>query len=432
MNPELNIVDIRGNVNTRIRKMEEGYCDAMIMAATGLQRLEMDEHISEIIDTDTMIPACGQGAIAIEIKDTDSGTEELLKPVNHRETMVTSAAERAFLNALEGGCQIPVGSTCEIIGEQIKITGFISSIDGSLFLKDSAVGPIDNADQIARKLAEKLYAQGGKEILEAIRSANMPGIKKDTPLQHKRIISTQAEDDGNALPGLLSEAGAEVILLPAIKIETAELTQKEATELKNLQIFNWVVFTSKNGVRHFFKQLLIHKGDTALPESLRIAAIGKRTAEELDYYGYAPTLTGSKNSAENLIDELLQKYAPESCHFLLPFGNLADRRVEEKLSKDNTVTRINIYKTVKPDKVNMEAMKAIEKGQYDLIVFTSPSAFHNFHDIGEDSRLAGLKIACIGETTAEAVRLMGCTPLVCAKNSSAEGLCEAIIDYYKK
>ena len=114
--PTLKIVDIRGNVNTRIRKMQEGYCSAMVMAAAGLQRLDMGEHITEIIDLDEMIPACGQGAIAIEIKDNDPDIENIISAINDRETLITTNAERAFLKTLEGGCQIPVGSHSKVEG----------------------------------------------------------------------------------------------------------------------------------------------------------------------------------------------------------------------------------------------------------------------------------------------------------------------------
>ncbi len=432
LNPDLNIVEIRGNVNTRIRKMQEGYCDAMIMAAAGLQRLEMEEHITEVLDTQLMIPACGQGAIAIEIKDNDSDIEQLVKAINHQETMITSSAERAFLNTLEGGCQIPVGSTCQITNNGVKITGFISSIDGSKFLKDAASGSLEEAEQIARRLAKKLFAAGGKEILDAIRLENLPGTITKLPLKDKIIISTRPLDANDELPQLLKGAGSKVISMPMIQISPVHLNSSEIEKLKNLKQFHWIIFTSKNGVVSFFKQLIEVNGNTVLPTSVKLAAIGKKTAAELDYYGYAPHLSGTNNTSEELIDELIEKHHPQNQNILLPIGNLADNSIENRLSETNKVCRINIYNTEPPAAANSKIMDAVAGNKYDLLVFTSPSTFKNFCRFYGSKNLSELKIASIGTTTTNAIKEHGATPLITAQKSNAEGRYQAIIDYYKK
>ncbi|WP_346857162.1 hydroxymethylbilane synthase [uncultured Draconibacterium sp.] len=432
LNPNLNIVEIRGNVNTRIRKMEEGYCDAMIMAAAGLQRLEMDAYITEIIEPEVMIPACGQGAMAIEIKDNDPEIEKLVSAINHEETMITSSAERAFLNTLEGGCQIPVGSTCQINGNLVKITGFVSSIDGSNFLKESASGPVGNAKQIAVDLAKKLFAAGGKEILDSIRTENFPAQKVELPLQDKIIISTRPADASDDLPQLLQNAGSKVVSLPMIQIESANLSSDEIDKLKNLDQFNWVIFTSKNGVASFFKQLIEINGNTTLPASLKIAVVGEKTAAELDYYGYAPFLSGEKNTSENLLNELITKYNPQAQNILLPIGNLADNSIQNRLSPANKVTRINIYSTVKPATADQKIMDLVTKNNYDLILITSPSTFNNFCYFYGTANLSKLKIASIGTTTTSAIEAKGVAPLITAEKSNAAGLYEAIIEFYKK
>jgi hydroxymethylbilane synthase len=430
LNPDLNIVEIRGNVNTRIRKMEEGYCDAMIMAAAGLQRLEMDSYITEIIDSKTMIPACGQGAIAIEIKDNDLEIENLISGINHEETMLTSSAERAFLNTLEGGCQIPVGSTCTIHGDQITIVGFISSIDGTKFWKNSTTGPAINAILIAKNLAKHLYNAGGKEVLESIRTENFPNQKTVAPLHGKTIISTRPINTNDSLPGLLTDKGGKVIALPMIEIEAVQLTPSEINTLKNLDEFQWIIFTSKNGVIRFFKQLIELNGNTLLPASLKIAVLGIKTATELDYYGYAPHFTGKRNNSVDLLNELFEEYNPKGLNFLLPLGNLADNTLETRLSESNKTTRINIYNTIKPAQANKEILDSIKKNEYDLIVFTSPSTFYNFCYFFGKKDLADLKIASIGETTTRAIQKAGASPLLTADESNAEGLCRAITEYY--
>jgi hydroxymethylbilane synthase len=168
-NKDFKIVDIRGNVETRLRKMEEGYCDAMIMATAGLQRLELDKYITEIIEPDVIIPATSQGAIAIESRMDDPQTDAFLKEINDQNTWNAIDTERAFLRNVEGGCQVPVGSFTKIDQETITITGFVASVDGLEYLEDSETGLIKDGEAIGLKLAENLIAKGAKRILADIR-----------------------------------------------------------------------------------------------------------------------------------------------------------------------------------------------------------------------------------------------------------------------
>lgn len=168
-NKNFKIVDIRGNVETRLRKMEEGYCDAMIMAAAGLQRLNLEKYITEIIEPEVIIPATSQGVIAIESRKNDSRVDAFLKEINHADTWNAIEAERGFLRKIEGGCQVPVGCFTKIEGEKITITGFVAAIDGSEYLLDIESGTIENGKATGEKLAEKLIAKGASRILSEIR-----------------------------------------------------------------------------------------------------------------------------------------------------------------------------------------------------------------------------------------------------------------------
>lgn len=169
LNKNFKIVDIRGNVNTRLRKMEEGHCDAMIMAAAGLQRLELDRYITEILEPDVLIPATSQGVIAIESRTDDARIDEYLKEINHRETWIAIEAERSFLHTIEGGCQVPVGCFTRFEKDKFRITGFVASVDGTQFLIDEETGTVENAHETGKKLAHKLREKGAAEILATIR-----------------------------------------------------------------------------------------------------------------------------------------------------------------------------------------------------------------------------------------------------------------------
>jgi hydroxymethylbilane synthase len=166
------IVDIRGNVDTRLRKMEEGYCTAMIMAAAGLQRLGFHDKITEILDPSIMVPAVSQGAIAIEIRENDNKITPLISAINDTATFTAVNAERIFLNALEGGCQVPIGCFSETDGKKFKISGLVSNIDGSVMLRDSAEGETEAAGETALLLAKKFLDKGAKKIIEEIRLLN--------------------------------------------------------------------------------------------------------------------------------------------------------------------------------------------------------------------------------------------------------------------
>ena len=431
INPDFKIIEIRGNVNTRIRKMQEGYCDVMVMAGAGLQRLEMGEYISELFDPELMVPACSQGAIAVEIRENDPDTEALLAKINHPETFLATEAERAFLGTLEGGCQIPVGSYTRIEGDKFKITGFISSIDGTKFIKDSAEGDIGQAVYLSAKLAKNLYNRGGAVILREIRNENLANPQTELTLKDKVIISTRALEPSDTLPEIMRSSGAKLLSLPMIEIIPSSLDPRMTDKLNNLNQYDWIFFTSKNGVVNFFKQLIDAKGSTELPKTLKLAVIGYKTGLELEYYGYAPTFISEENTAEEFMNRFDAKYKPENQNILLSLGNLADNTLQNNLSLKNTVHRINVYQTVKPAQADTEIIDLIKNNQYDLIVFTSPSTFNNFCTFYDSSLLEKLKMASIGSVTTKAIQKAGLEPLFTAKKSNAEGIRDAITEFYQ-
>ena len=431
INKDFKIIEIRGNVNTRIRKMEEGYCDVMIMAAAGLQRLEMSQYISDLFEPEVMIPACSQGAIVIEIRENDPVTEEIISKINDEKTLIATDAERAFLRTLEGGCQIPVGSYTRFDGDTFHITGFISSIDGTQYIKDSAEGVISQAVYVSMKLAKNLHSRGGAEILKAIRDENIVFAQSDVSLKDKVIISTRAIESGDSLPDLLKACGAKLLSLPMIEIAPSKLDSRMIEQLNHLEQFDWIFFTSKNGVINFFRHLIDVKGNTELPKTAKLAVIGYKTGLELEYYGYTPTLICDENTSDDLLVQFYKKYQPQNLNILLAQGNLADNTLSNRLSTENTVSRINVYQTVKPAYADPEIVEIIKNGLYDLIVFTSPSTFTNFCSYFNPDQIGRLKMVSIGTTTTKAIQEAGFEPAITAKKSSAEGLRDAIIEYYQ-
>jgi hydroxymethylbilane synthase len=162
---ELVIKDLRGNVDTRIRKLDEGQYDAIILAAAGLVRLGLQDRISLRIPINHMLPAVGQGAIAIETRSDDDFAIEATRRLDHRATRVACLAERAFLRGLGGGCQLPIAAHARLEGELLKLEGLVASPDGSKRLQDSLSGPPQKAEELGFSLASTLLARGAASLL---------------------------------------------------------------------------------------------------------------------------------------------------------------------------------------------------------------------------------------------------------------------------
>jgi len=169
INPALNIVDIRGNVNTRLRKMHEGHCDAMIMAAAGLKRLGLEKHITQVLEPGYFMPAVSQGIIAIETLKYNTAILEMLDKINHQGSWQAAMAERAFMRTLMGGCQVPVGCYTLHENDQFSMVGFVASTDGKNHILGKVSGTAAKGEQMATELATDLLNRGGREILESIR-----------------------------------------------------------------------------------------------------------------------------------------------------------------------------------------------------------------------------------------------------------------------
>jgi len=165
---DLEIRDLRGNVDTRIRKLEEGQYDGIILAYAGLKRLGLEGKVRQVFEPDFMIPAVAQGFLGIEARLDDEETRKIVSVLNHRESEIRAKAERAFLKTLEGGCQVPLAAYSEIDGDKLKVTGFVSDLEGKRVFRDSMEGPPEEAERIGTALAEKLLDMGAREVLQEI------------------------------------------------------------------------------------------------------------------------------------------------------------------------------------------------------------------------------------------------------------------------
>ena len=164
----LKIESLRGNVQTRLRKLDEGQYAAIILAAAGLIRLELGDRIRQLISPENSIPAVGQGALGIEIRADRKDLLAILAPLNHIDTQLCVEAERGFSRALAGSCTVPLGAYALRDGDNINMTGFVASVDGTQMLRESIAGNASDAEAVGRALAAKLVARGADKILAAL------------------------------------------------------------------------------------------------------------------------------------------------------------------------------------------------------------------------------------------------------------------------
>ena len=168
LRPDLRVESLRGNLDTRLRKLDEGRYDAIVLAAAGLKRMGWENRIAEVLSTDYMCPAVGQGALAIETRADNGDAERICRALDHAETRLAVAAERALLAALGGGCQVPIGAYAQVDGDEIHLTAVVCTPDGDRLLRRNATGATLDPESLGNRLGQELLEAGADEILESV------------------------------------------------------------------------------------------------------------------------------------------------------------------------------------------------------------------------------------------------------------------------
>lgn len=170
LRPDLHVLDVRGNVDTRLRKLQEGHYDALVLAAAGLHRLGRRDAISAYLDPSVLLPAGGQGALGLQARAGDERIRDLVAPLADRATMLCCAAERRLQEALEGGCRVPIGALARLDGATLTLEAVVASEDGALLLRDALSGPAEAPLELGERLAARLIERGAGALLSVIRA----------------------------------------------------------------------------------------------------------------------------------------------------------------------------------------------------------------------------------------------------------------------
>ncbi|MDA3936441.1 MAG: hydroxymethylbilane synthase [Actinomycetota bacterium] len=172
LRPDLEIVDVRGNLDTRMGKAENGEVDAVILAAAGIKRMGWADRITHFIENDQMVPAVGQGAIGIEIRMDDPFMADICDKLTDPDTLTCITAERVVMNKLEGGCQVPIGAYARIIDDELVLDAFVGSIDGVTILRDQLKGSIDQPTELGEAMVARMLEMGADKVLAEVRAAD--------------------------------------------------------------------------------------------------------------------------------------------------------------------------------------------------------------------------------------------------------------------
>lgn len=176
--PDLRVFPLRGNLDTRLKKLETENLDAIVLAAAGVKRLGLENRITEFLDENIMLPAVGQGALCIEIRQNDPEVAPMVAKLEHRQTRTIIMGERAFLNRLEGGCQVPIAAHGKIDNTRFTLCGLVATVDGKTLIKETFSGPEGSSETIGVELADHLVSLGAKTLMEH--------LKSDLDLNHER------------------------------------------------------------------------------------------------------------------------------------------------------------------------------------------------------------------------------------------------------
>ncbi|MCG3162011.1 MAG: Porphobilinogen deaminase [Acidobacteria bacterium] len=501
--PDLRIVELRGNVETRLRKLDEGDYDAIILASAGLNRLGFSGRVSAHIPTSEMLTAVGQGALGIEARIDDHRANLLLEVLNHTPTRFATEAERAVLRSLGGGCAVPIAAFGHIkknrLSQKLIVDALVADAEGRRVIRLQIGGPVQQAEELGAKLAENLIAEGARELLPGIgaqqpvsveAAGGKPGvetraeplaqaavaappesgttnkpvappevepakivsvsaslleneIKAKTasdesrpPLAGRRVIVTRAIKQSGEMTRALEHLGAEVIACPTIEIREPSNWAQLDRALIHLSWYDWLVFTSANGVEYFLRRLdqLGHGRAELMPH--RVCAVGRKTAEKLKSENIVVDLTPERFTAEAVVEEFIKRFGVRQrlrgSRMLLPASRTTRDVIRPAMEKIGVhVEVVEAYQTVTPAKTGEDVAKLFHNAEADYIIFTSPSTVANLAAILETDHLAPLlantRVACIGPVTADAARLHGLTVHIQPEEHTGQAVVTAIV-----
>ena len=398
--PDLVVNPLHGNVDTRLRRLDAGETDALVLACAGLDRMGLGDRIAERLEPDVMPPAPGQGAIAIQIRHDDARMLKIVSEIDDRATRVVVEAERAFLSASGGGCRAPIGALATLIGSELDLLGGYARQDGADTIVASRRGPIDRGVDLGRELARELGT--GSRVRATVAHVEPPTSRS---VGSRRVLVTRSAEQADALVLALRDAGLEPVSVPTIAVEFEPPDEGLDVAARLLHTYAWVVVTSANGARAILKAAERVLTELGAPSW---AAIGSATSRVLEDEGIEVALQPSQSSAIALAIELP---VVDEDRVLIVRGDLADEALAVALrARGAQVDDVVAYRTHEaPEDSRVLLRDALSDGPMAAIAFTSGSTVRGLVKLGRDERIDVLSIPsmCIGPETADEARAAG-------------------------
>jgi hydroxymethylbilane synthase len=460
--PDLEIMELRGNVDTRLRKLDEGQYDAIILASAGLLRLGFGERISARIEPAEMLTAVGQGALGIESRVDDQRTNLLLESLNHWPTRYAAEAERAVLRELGGGCAVPIAAlgivSSEDGKERLRLEALVADVAGRDVIRLQAEGSAHHAEELGAQLAEALVQAGARDLLARKVTKEKPSHSRDAenaeaaqsnhkeivsevvvdtvlPLAGRKVIVTRSPKQSGEMVRFLEKLGAEVIACPTIEIKPPTSWEQLDAALTKLSWFDWLVFTSANGVEFFLQRLDETGHGRAELMAHKVCAVGRKTAERLMRENISVDVMPERFTAEALVEEFIKRFGVgqrlRGSKMLLPASKTTRDVIRPAMEKIGVyVEVVEAYQTVLPASSGREVMNLIRDAAADYILFTSPSTIANLAAILETDHLKphlmNCRVSCIGPVTADAAQLYGLEVHIQPKEHTVEAIVRAL------
>jgi hydroxymethylbilane synthase len=387
LRPDLNVVPLHGNVDTRLRRLDAGHADALVVAAAGLDRLGYGNRIAMRIDPESMPPAPAQGALAVQARRADEEVLEVLRALDDDAIRIAVVAERAILKAMGGGCRAPVGALAV-------------QVDGVLMLLAGAVTPDGRSRQLLRVTQN---TDGGASLASAVSTAarELNGI---VPLHARAVIDTRPDDDGSARDSIAGD-GFRVLHVPGIWIESVESNDELDRVRSRIADYDWVVLTSKRGVAALLD------GAKVPASNVRWAAVGATTAKALRERGVNVDCVPVSARGDAIPSAMARLGSLRGSRVLLARADAADAALPQKLIEMGAqVDTLVAYRTRTGPEASRRALHdALADRDVEAIMFASGSAVRGIVELaGNDaSRVRALRAVTIGAKTSGVARQLG-------------------------
>lgn len=406
LRPDLDVIPLHGNVDTRLKRLDAGQADALVLAAAGLDRLGLGGRIAVRIDGESMPPAPAQGALAVQARRDDADVLEVLGRLDDAGVRIAVVAERALLKAMGGGCRAPVGAVAV-------------QVDGVLTMLAGAVTP----DGRSRHLVRLSHAIEHSESLARAVSATARELNAFVPLRSRAVIDTRPELDADEREAIERD-GFRLLHIPTIEIGSARGNGELGRARARIANYDWVVLTSKRGVAALLD------GVDAPPSNVRWAAVGATTAKALRERGVRVACVPASARGDAIPDAMAEVGSLRGSRVLLARADAADRALPEKLSAMGAqVDDVVAYRTVTGPETSRTALHAaLGDENVEAIMFASGSAIRGTIELAGKSavRARALRAITIGPKTSTAARELGFKVAAEAESQDSAGLVAAL------